>query len=112
MQHDLAVVATPVATGHARLVVTGELDLGSVPTLRDALARALPFATQCLDLDLAGVVFLDAAGLGALVWCQRRARAAGGECRVVASSAVVERLLHLTGTHDLLVALPAVAHPA
>jgi len=99
---DLEVRATAVAPGHVRLLVAGELDLGSAPRLHGALARALPAATRRLDLDLAEVDFVDASGLGALVWCRQRVLATGAACQVVAASPAVERLLRLTGTHDLL----------
>ena len=102
MHTDLTVRATSVAPGHVRLQVRGELDLGSAPLLHGALARALPAATERLDLDLDGVDFLDAGGLGALVWCRQRALAAGAACQVVALSPAVERILLLTGTHDTL----------
>lgn len=102
MPTDLDVRSTSVAPGHVRLLVGGELDLGSAPQLHGALARALPAATQRLDLDLAEVDFVDASGLGTLMWCRQRVLSAGAACQVVAASPAVERLLRLTGTHDLL----------
>lgn len=112
MPTDLTVVAVAVSPGRVRLVVSGELDLGSVAALRGSVTGALTLASRRLDLDLGGVDFLDATGLGALLWCHRRARAAGAACHVVAASAPVERMLRLTGTRAQLVGLAAAATPA
>ena len=55
-----------------------------------------------LDLDLAGVTFMDATGLGAVMWCRRAALDAGRACIVDAASPAALRMMHLTGTHALL----------
>jgi stage II sporulation protein AA (anti-sigma F factor antagonist) len=54
-------------------------------------------------VDLAGVHFMDSAGLGALLMARLRAQDAGREFRVASPQPAVERLLHVTGLHHLLV---------
>jgi anti-sigma B factor antagonist len=74
------------------LEVGGELDLATVPRLRDALVRFLgEHAGQPVVVDLGGVLFIDSTGLGVLVGAQRRARAHAGEILLV----VPERLTEL-----------------
>ncbi|MGP3959528.1 STAS domain-containing protein [Nonomuraea sp. 3N208] len=52
----------------------GELDIGTGEAVRERLLRALRYSTSLLILDLSGVSFCDAAGLGAVVGVQHRAR--------------------------------------
>ncbi len=102
-------IITAVPARHVRHTVTGELDVATVHDLRRRFTAALdqpdlsgPDAGLGLDLDLAGVTFMDAAGLGAVMWCRRRALDAGRACIVDAASPAALRLMKLTGTHDLL----------
>jgi anti-sigma B factor antagonist len=55
------------------LAITGEVDLATVPRLRDQLVRIAsdhPGVPVVADLD--GVTFIDSTGLGVLVGAQRR----------------------------------------
>lgn len=80
------------------LIVEGDLDLASAPTLRhrlrDAAQAAVP-ARLAVDLDAAGVV--DSVGLGLLVGLRRRVVEAGGEMVVVCSNPRLVALLAVTG---------------
>jgi anti-sigma B factor antagonist len=73
----------------------GELDAFTVGQFRESLAD-LGGAGRVL-IDLAGVPFLDSAGLGALIGGVRRAREAGGDVAVYGARPAVARLLHTTG---------------
>ena len=73
----------------------GELDAYTVGQFREAL-RELSTEPR-LIINLAGVPFLDSAGLGALIGGVRRARESGGEVAVCAARPAVSRLLHTTG---------------
>lgn len=69
------------------LSLAGEVDLATVPLLRDALVRSAaehPGATLAVDLD--GVAFLDSMGLGVLVGGLRRFRRSGGDVVLVCST--------------------------
>ncbi len=83
---SLALVgATPV------LQVSGEIDLATLPYLRDQLLRAISLydgATLFVDLD--GVTVLDDTGLGMLLGTAGRAREQGGDVVVISNN---ERLL-------------------
>jgi anti-sigma B factor antagonist len=80
--------------GVAVLSLSGEIDLGTVPRLRDRLVRAAAAhrGTRLL-VDLDGVTVLDSAGLGVLLGGLRRMRASGGDLVLVCASTRVGELL-------------------
>ena len=77
---------TVAAGGLPVLQVSGEVDMGTIPTFRDALHRLVtdhPAAVVAVDLD--GVLALDDTGLGVLLGAAGRARQVGGDLVVVCS---------------------------
>ena len=91
------------ATCPTTLVVGGDVDLASAPALREALADP-----AVVVVDMAAVTFIDAAGLGVLIEAHRRHRA-GLTLRV--PSAIVRRLLALTGHLDTFAIIECRARP-
>ena len=91
------------------LRVFGEVDVAAVGNLRRSVGDALSLEGGPLVLDLAGVTFIDAAGLGALVWCARRSAEEGrpGQLRNVTDG--VQHLLDLTGVQRCFDVAPAPA---
>jgi anti-anti-sigma factor len=82
----------------ARVAVAGEVDLATTPVLRERLLRVLrDHRPDLLDVDLAGVTFLDCTGLGALVAVRNAAIRAGGQMRVSHPQPIVRRVLKVTG---------------
>jgi anti-sigma B factor antagonist len=81
----------------------GNLENLTVAEFRDALSGLPPAAS--VIFDMAGVSFIDSAGLGALIGAVRRAREAGGEAVVCRPRASVGRVLTLVG-------LPRIVHVA
>lgn len=77
--------------------LTGEVDIASVPALREQLLRLLRPGSSRLVIDLSEVSFCDASGLAVLVSTGRRARLLGGFLRLAAVSPQVGRVLHLAG---------------
>jgi anti-sigma B factor antagonist len=77
----------------------GELDACSVSCLR---ARLMPVARTGRDIivDLAGLEFVDTAGVVALIDLQREARRAGGSLRLTKPPRLLRRLLRLVGMKD------------
>lgn len=73
----------------------GEIDANTVCDFRQALADL--GAPRCLVIDLAGVAFLDSAGLGALIGAIRRIREAGGDVALAGARPPLRRLLLTTG---------------
>ncbi len=95
------------------LHLSGEIDLSTVPLLRDQLSRATarhPGETLFVDLD--GLVALDDTGLGMLLGAAGRCREQGAELALVCTS---ERLLArfaLTGLDRAVRVLPRVEQPS
>lgn len=87
---------TSVHGTHTLVSVVGEIDVSSVGGLRAALSRLLVDGDVHLLLDLAGVTFMDSAGLGVLVGIQKQARMFRGSLAIVAPSRPVRRILELT----------------
>lgn len=79
------------------VVVSGEIDVMSVAALRRSLMRALEETTGTLVLDLSGVRFMDASGVGALVDVNNKAAESGREVVVTRPSAVVRRMISILG---------------
>ena len=100
------------ACGWSVLVAVGEMDTACAGTLRSLLSRAGPNVV----VDLRGVTFMDASGIGVLATSGHIARRIGGAVRLVGPSHQVRRVLALTQLdqvlpiyHDLQDALTAAA---
>ena len=83
-------------TRTVRVVVEGELDLATVGAAGRVVNQVLEGGAD-LELDLAGLSFIDVVGLRAVTTWQARAADAGVRCEVVAVSSAVLRVERLTG---------------
>jgi anti-sigma B factor antagonist len=75
--------------------LAGELDLGTVPQLKQAV-DAYARTGQTITIDLRDVSFIDSMGLAALVRVRHRAIARGGSLRLVAPAEATRRVFELT----------------
>lgn len=82
--------------------LNGDLDLHAVPQLVAVLAEVFDRSPTAVDVDADGIDFIDSSGLNALLTAQREARATGAPLRVTRSSESLDRILTMTGLHDLL----------
>ncbi|MFI9209804.1 STAS domain-containing protein [Streptomyces sp. NPDC053253] len=98
-----ASVAVAVERGPQRVLagVRGEIDLDCAGDLRRALLAALEVSRRGLDVDLSGVTFCDASGLGVLLDVNGKAAEAGKDLVLVAPSPRVTRLFELTDTRHV-----------
>jgi anti-sigma B factor antagonist len=83
------------------ITITGELDIGTAPQLRDCL-RDLPDETRSVELDLLDVTFIDSTALGVLLAAFKRYQMLGAEFRVSAGSPMVAKVLEISGLRSLL----------
>lgn len=81
----------------AAVVVTGEVDLASVPALRARLETALARRPAALHVDLSGCTFLDCPVVDLLLTVRDEARRDGVVLVLVRPSRPVRRLLCLLG---------------
>jgi anti-sigma B factor antagonist len=83
-----------------RVIVRGEHDIYTAPTLRDRLDEAIAARPTGMIEDLAGATFLDSSILGALLEARRQALEAGlgyVVCLGDTPEAGVARILEITG---------------
>jgi anti-sigma B factor antagonist len=84
--------------GHASHVeLWGELDLAGSPQLREAFIDAAVQPGSDVTVDAVRLTFLDSTGISVLVSACKRIRAEGGTFRVIDVSAVVRRVLEISG---------------
>ena len=94
--------ASHVRDGYTVAELSGELDIGCVPTLRGRLLRVLRPGAGNLVVDLSGVTFCDASGLAVLIGTGRRAGRLGGVLRLAAPTPSVLEVIHSLGLHRKL----------
>ena len=82
------------------LVVQGELDAYSAPTLDGAVDAALEDGARSLVLDLAAVGFIDSSGLRSMIRARRLVGDAPGALRIRNPQPATVRLLDITGLTD------------
>jgi anti-sigma B factor antagonist len=93
----MTVVSDPPS---ATVVLSGEIDVATAPAIRRFLMAAISGGDVHLAVDMSGVTFIGAAGIGVLVAAANRAREAGGGLSLLVPSRQVRRLLdvlHLDG---------------
>ena len=85
------------------LAIAGQLDMAAALKLEPQLDRLLDApGVRRLECDLAGVSFVDSAGLGLLLALRERARDRGIAMTLVSVSAPVRRVLDFSGLEAVL----------
>jgi anti-sigma B factor antagonist len=101
-------VAVQRSSGTAVVRLAGELDLGSAPTLADAL-RSLEQPCDRVILDLSRLTFIDSSGLRLALTEHRRAEADGFDFVLAGATEPILRVLRVTGLDVALPMAPDVA---
>jgi anti-sigma B factor antagonist len=83
------------------IALYGDIDLYTLPQMRNRVEAALDSGVHVLGLNLAGVSFIDSVGLALLVKTHRQLQNRGGKLVVNAASPPVRRLLEITGLAPL-----------
>lgn len=92
-------VTTESSNGSQRIVATGELDIATVPMLEEAFEAALATDAASILVDLGGITFIDSTGLRLLI---KMSDSCGNGRLGIRSTAIVDRLLQVTGLLDQL----------
>jgi anti-sigma B factor antagonist len=105
-------IAIEDAQGHKILRPTGDLDVYTVGSLRDAIGSMIDQKTTKVVVDLDGVPFMDSSGLGALMGGVRRLREAGGDLAIACTREQHLKLFTITGFGEGVSIAPTVEEAA
>jgi anti-sigma B factor antagonist len=94
-------VETTAGDGRADLVVAGEIDIATAPLLRSDLHRIVQSGVSEVAIDMAGVDFIDSAGLGVLIGAVGRLRERGGHLVLRHLQPAPRKVIDITGLHDV-----------
>lgn len=92
--------------GNQIISVTGELDIATAEQAYAYISDAIDAWPTPVSVDLSGLTFCDASGLGALARVARHARQAGRQLRLTAARPSLLKIMRITG---LDVAYPELA---
>jgi anti-sigma B factor antagonist len=107
MQLELAYQVT--AEGNATVQVRGELDIATADQAYVYLRDVVDHQHGSVTMNLAGLTFCDAAGLGVLARIARHARRTGRSLKLTAARPALLRIMRITGMDE---AFPEVRSPA
>ncbi len=90
----------------ATVTAVGEIDLSTADALQHAITDVQGDRPIAVVVDLAGVTFIDSAGINVLLTGKRLADERGQDYRVTGAGGMVREVLELTGVWEHL------SHPA
>ena len=96
------VVSIRVGSRRTTLELTGALDLAAGHELHKALSCAVERGAQAVMIDLSGVTFIDAHGIGLIVGAWRSATGRGMTFSVSGVQGQVGQVFALVGLDDLV----------
>jgi anti-anti-sigma factor len=88
--------------GTQRIVLTGELDVSTVPAFNKRMSELRHQGFHSMMVDLSGVSFMDSTGLSAILVAEMHARMRGQRFSVVEGPPHVNELFRLTGVDNFL----------
>lgn len=80
----------------------GDMDMAVADSVRKQLTTLVDQGRVRLVLDLQGVLYIDSAGLGALVAAMKHARAAGGDIKACMLDTDVRSLFEMTRLDNVM----------
>jgi anti-sigma B factor antagonist len=107
MQLELA--CRVAADGNATVQVNGELDVATADQAYAYLRDVVDSRDGPVTMNLAGLTFCDAAGLGVLARLARHAKRTGSSLRVTAARPAMLRIMRITGMDE---AFPELRNPS
>ena len=82
------------------IVVSGELDPHTAPTLRSVLDRVITDDTTSLVIDVGGILFIDSSGLRVIISAHKDMVDRSGSLTLRSPTPNTLRLLEITGLAD------------
>lgn len=98
--------------GYKVIKPTGDLDVYTVGSLRDAIGHMIEEGSTKVVVDLDSVPFMDSSGLGALMGGVRRLREAGGDLAISCTREQHLKLFTITGFGEGVSIAPTVEEAA
>jgi anti-sigma B factor antagonist len=96
-------IAQESVDGTPLVRMLGELDVSTVPKLREVMEQLFEEGASSLALDFSGVTFVDSTGLGALLGAKRRVMERSGQIYLLGTSDPLERLLQMLSLKPLFI---------
>jgi anti-sigma B factor antagonist len=103
---ELLSTASETHDGWTVVVARGPLDVATAPRLQQVLAEAQVADGARVAVEVSGVEFVDAIGVGVLVGAHVRARLTGGAFVLVAPTERLRDLLDRTDLDSVLTLVP------
>ncbi|MFI2643358.1 STAS domain-containing protein [Streptomyces sp. NPDC018610] len=97
------------ANGWTVVGVTGEVDVCSVPAIREAVLRLVEEGHRHFVLDLCDVTFMDSMGLGLIVAITKRLRARSGSLLLACADPRILKVFKAGGLHAVYTFHPSSA---
>jgi anti-sigma B factor antagonist len=91
------------ADGPAVIAMRGDLDLATVDRVVRYVSDVIDRQDRLVSVDLRGVAFCDACGLGALIRIAAHAERVGRRLELIRPSSALTRIMRITGVDHLLV---------
>jgi anti-sigma B factor antagonist len=88
--------------GQHRLLLSGELEIASVPILEGAITRLCEEGTRGITLDLSELLFIDSTGVAAIILAGKVCEKHGYDFALIPGSRPVQRIFELAGLLDVL----------
>jgi anti-sigma B factor antagonist len=85
------------ADGYQVVTVTGELDVATAEQAYAYISAVIDDRPSAVSVDLAGLTFCDASGLGVLARVARHARQAGRQLRLTSARPSLLKIMRITG---------------
>jgi anti-sigma B factor antagonist len=98
------------ADGYQVIRVSGELDIATAEKAYAYISEVIDARTAPVTVDLSGLTFCDASGLGVLARIARHARQAGRQLRLTSARPSLLKIMRITGLDSVFPELRTSAH--
>jgi anti-anti-sigma factor len=98
------------ANGYQIVSVAGELDIATADQAYSYISEVIDGRSAPVTVDLSGLTFCDASGLGALTRIARHAREAGRQLMLTSARPSVMKIMRITGLDRVFPELHPSAH--
>lgn len=89
--------------------VTGSVDALTAADLSKVLTEQITEGRANLIVDLTGVEFMSSAGLRTLLGAVKESRTNGGDLRIISTNPGVDKVLKMSGFHNIAKVFPSQA---